>query len=390
MMRQYLEIKKNYKDTLVLYRLGDFYELFFEDAKKAAKLLDLTLTRRGTNNGEPIPMAGVPFHAVDNYIAKLIKLGESCVICEQVGKPGEQRTMQRKVSKIITPGTTTDEGIAPEGQDNLTACIFKGKRYYGYAYISLGSGTFKTTICADLKEVMLYLDKTEPTELVYPENFKEISQLNFSRSTKALAPWNFEIENAYRLLCTQFETASLFGFDIEVSGLTTISSNLKISSSKRGRNIIRQLHPDGCCTVTYSQSDFKKKWKVFIEIERNRNNKFELLDKLEKYKIFIPAAQQFYEGYDDIVVMFFFDDTEEGNGSVEEKRRTLLETMKKYGIRGCFGLLSDARKPIDGWNPKHAGIEKETCGNMYLYRKMWQVSDYWPDSVKLAFPFFLL
>ena len=88
--------------------------------------------------------------------------------------------------------------------------------------------------------------------------------------------------------------------------------------------------------------------------------------------------------------MFFFDDTEEGNGSVEEKRRTLLETMKKYGIRGCFGLLSDARKPIDGWNPKHAGIEKETCGNMYLYRKMWQVSDYWPDSVKLAFPFFLL
>lgn len=215
MMRQYLEIKKNYKDTLVLYRLGDFYELFFEDAKKAAKLLDLTLTRRGTNNGEPIPMAGVPFHAVDNYIAKLIKLGESCVICEQVGKPGEQRTMQRKVSKIITPGTTTDEGIAPEGQDNLTACIFKGKRYYGYAYISLGSGTFKTTICADLKEVMLYLDKTEPTELVYPENFKEISQLNFSRSTKALAPWNFEIENAYRLLCTQFETASLFGFDIE-------------------------------------------------------------------------------------------------------------------------------------------------------------------------------
>ncbi len=215
MMRQYLEIKKNYKDTLVLYRLGDFYELFYEDAKKAAKLLDLTLTKRGTNNGDPIPMAGVPFHAVDNYIAKLIKLGESCVICEQIGKPGEQRTMQRKVSKIITPGTTTEEGIAPEGQDNLTACIYKGKNYYGYAYISLGSGTFKTTICASLKEVLLYLDKTEPTELVYPENFKELKELNFTGSTKALAPWNFELENAYRLLCSQFETSSLFGFDIE-------------------------------------------------------------------------------------------------------------------------------------------------------------------------------
>ncbi|MBQ3883319.1 MAG: DNA mismatch repair protein MutS, partial [Succinivibrio sp.] len=142
MMRQYLEIKANYPDTLVLYRLGDFYELFYDDAKKIAKLLDLTLTRRGTNNGEPIPMAGVPFHAVDNYIARLIKLGESCVICEQVGTPGNQKTMVRKVSKIITPGTVTDEGIAPDGTDNLIACVFKGKRYYGFAYLSLSSGTF--------------------------------------------------------------------------------------------------------------------------------------------------------------------------------------------------------------------------------------------------------
>ena len=98
MMRQYLEIKSQYPNTLVLYRLGDFYELFYEDAKKVAKLLDLTLTRRGSNNGDPIPMAGVPFHAVDNYIARLIKLGESCVICEQQGTPGAQKTMVRKVS----------------------------------------------------------------------------------------------------------------------------------------------------------------------------------------------------------------------------------------------------------------------------------------------------
>ena len=97
MMRQYLEIKSQYPNTLVLYRLGDFYELFYEDAKKVAKLLDLTLTRRGSNNGDPIPMAGVPFHAVDNYIARLIKLGESCVICEQQGTPGAQKTMVRKV-----------------------------------------------------------------------------------------------------------------------------------------------------------------------------------------------------------------------------------------------------------------------------------------------------
>ncbi|MDY3107774.1 MAG: DNA mismatch repair protein MutS, partial [Succinivibrio sp.] len=129
MMRQYLEIKAKYPDTLVLYRLGDFYELFYDDAKKIARLLDLTLTRRGTNNGEPIPMAGVPFHAVDNYIARLIKMGESCVICEQKGTPG--KNMVREVSKIITPGTVTDEGIAPDQQDNLIACVYKGKNYFG-------------------------------------------------------------------------------------------------------------------------------------------------------------------------------------------------------------------------------------------------------------------
>ena len=102
MMRQYLEIKAKYPDTLVLYRLGDFYELFYDDAKKIARLLDLTLTRRGTNNGEPIPMAGVPFHAVDNYIARLIKMGESCVICEQKGTPG--KNMVREVERFFHSG----------------------------------------------------------------------------------------------------------------------------------------------------------------------------------------------------------------------------------------------------------------------------------------------
>ena len=215
MMRQYLEIKAQYPNTLVLYRLGDFYELFYDDAKKIAKLLDLTLTRRGTNNGEPIPMAGVPFHAVDNYIARLIKLGESCVICEQIGTPGQQKTMVRKVSKIVTPGTVTDEGIAPDRQDNLIACIFKGKHYYGFSYLSLGSGLFKTAICANLNELKLYVEKVSPIELVYEENFKEISAFAEISSKKALAPWNFELQTCYKLLCSQFGTNSLFGFDIE-------------------------------------------------------------------------------------------------------------------------------------------------------------------------------
>lgn len=257
MMRQYLEIKSQYPNTLVLYRLGDFYELFYEDAKKVAKLLDLTLTRRGSNNGDPIPMAGVPFHAVDNYIARLIKLGESCVICEQQGTPGAQKTMVRKVSKIITPGTVTEEGIAPDRQDVFTACIYKGKHYYGLAYISLGSGLFKTTICPTKAELKLYIEKISPIEIVYEENFKEIDLFQEIHSRKALAPWNFKLENCYKLLCSQFGTNSLFGFDIE---------NLE----------------DGICAAGALLAYVKNTQNVPLEhiksISRDDNSEFVLLD----------------------------------------------------------------------------------------------------------------
>lgn len=257
MMRQYLEIKSQYPNTLVLYRLGDFYELFYEDAKKVAKLLDLTLTRRGSNNGDPIPMAGVPFHAVDNYIARLIKLGESCVICEQQGTPGAQKTMVRKVSKIITPGTVTEEGIAPDRQDVFTACIYKGKHYYGLAYISLGSGLFKTTICPTKAELKLYIEKISPIEIVYEENFKEIDLFQEIHSRKALAPWNFKPETCYKLLCSQFGTNSLFGFDIE---------NLE----------------DGICAAGALLAYVKNTQNVPLEhiksISRDDNSEFVLLD----------------------------------------------------------------------------------------------------------------
>lgn len=257
MMRQYLEIKSQYPNTLVLYRLGDFYELFYEDAKKVAKLLDLTLTRRGSNNGDPIPMAGVPFHAVDNYIARLIKLGESCVICEQQGTPGAQKTMVRKVSKIITPGTVTEEGIAPDRQDVFTACIYKGKHYYGLAYISLGSGLFKTTNCPTKSELKLYIEKISPIEIVYEENFKEIDLFQEIHSRKALATWNFKLETCYKLLCSQFGTNSLFGFDIE---------NLE----------------DGICAAGALLAYVKNTQNVPLEhiksISRDDNSEFVLLD----------------------------------------------------------------------------------------------------------------
>ncbi len=217
MMRQYLELKAQYPDTLVFYRLGDFYEMFYDDAVKASRLLNLTLTARGTNKGKPIPLAGVPFHAVDNYVARLIRMGESVVIVEQneQGGRGKVKTFTRSISRIITPGTATDDGIAPDREDNLIAAVCKGKAYYGLAFLSMGSGRFKTCMCRSAQELGLSLGALSPAEVVYPESFKERAALPQKGSKKEIPDWNFELRTAYRLLCSQFGTQSLFGFDIE-------------------------------------------------------------------------------------------------------------------------------------------------------------------------------
>ncbi len=260
MMRQYMEIKKQYPDTLVFYRLGDFYELFFDDAKKASELLDLTLTKRGTNNGEPIPMAGVPFHAVDSYLAKLIRNGHSAVLCEQVGDPKEQKgMMERKISKIITPGTVTDEGIAPDNKDNLICAIYKGKDYYGIASLSLNTGLFSTAIASTAKQASLHLDRKTPSELIYPESFDDKKLIEQVACHKELPDWNFKLQSCYELLCRQFNTESLFGFDIEnldegicAAGAllnyvkTTQNTNLEHIKSIRREEFSQALNLDAC------------------------------------------------------------------------------------------------------------------------------------------------
>lgn len=216
MMRQYLEIKSKYKDTLVFFRLGDFYELFYEDAKIASELLDLTLTKRGTNNGDPIPMAGVPFHSIDSYLSKLIKQGQSAVICEQVGDPKTTKGMMvRQVSKIITPGTVTDDGIAPQNTDNIVGCVYKGKEYFAYANLNLGNGDFFVSVASTLDKLKLYLEKNPPVELCFCEEQNNLIQEFDINCKRRLPIWFFELQSAYKNLCNQFSTNSLFGFDIE-------------------------------------------------------------------------------------------------------------------------------------------------------------------------------
>src|SRR5690242_12130888 len=143
MMQQYLRIKAEHPNSLVFYRMGDFYELFHDDARRAAKLIDITLTSRGQSAGEPIPMAGVPYHSVDTYLARLVRKGESVAICEQIGDPARSKgPVERQVVRVVTPGTVTDEAFLDARRDTLLAALYRENLRFGIAWLELSSGRF--------------------------------------------------------------------------------------------------------------------------------------------------------------------------------------------------------------------------------------------------------
>ena len=170
MMRQYLQIKRQYPDILLFYRMGDFYELFFADAERAAKLMNITLTARGTSHGKPIPMAGVPYHSVDAYIKKLINQGESLVICEQTGEVAADNTMERKVTRVITPGTVLEDGLVEDTKDNLVAALAVREDAYALAWINLSSGKFQFAKLDSVQELQNELARLKVNELIIPDD----------------------------------------------------------------------------------------------------------------------------------------------------------------------------------------------------------------------------
>jgi DNA mismatch repair protein MutS len=206
MMRQYLAIKAEHPDMLVFYRMGDFYELFYDDAKRAATLLDITLTSRGKSAGNPIPMAGVPYHAVEAYLAKLVRKGESVAICEQVG------AVERKVTRIVTPGTLTDEALLAENRDNLVAALFVDADAIGIAWLDLAGGRFRMTEVADSEAVAAELERLSPAELIVDEDQAEGDRFGDNVRLTRRPPWHFELDSAKRLLTAQFRTRDLAGF----------------------------------------------------------------------------------------------------------------------------------------------------------------------------------
>ncbi len=213
MMQQYLRIKGEFPGMLLFYRMGDFYELFFDDAERAAQLLDITLTKRGQSAGKPIPMAGVPYHAAENYLAKLVRLGESVAICEQIGDPAASKgPVERKVVRIITPGTLTDESLLEERQENLLAALNQVDDKFGLATLDLASGRFIVQQFSGLEALQGELERLRPVELLLEEDNPIAERLGLKRGITHRPAWHFDLASAEQLLTRQFGTRDLGGF----------------------------------------------------------------------------------------------------------------------------------------------------------------------------------
>ncbi|MEO0575603.1 MAG: DNA mismatch repair protein MutS [Pseudomonadota bacterium] len=221
MMQQYLQIKADHADALLFYRMGDFYELFFNDAKRASELVDITLTARGKSNGEPIPMAGVPYHAANNYLARLVAKGERVAICEQIGDPATSKgPVERAVVRVVTPGTLTDESLLTAQRDSCVAALSLGARRTGLAWLELASGRFEFTELDSDESVLAELERIRPAEVLYSESdlakVKSMQTRSEFAQWRATGEWHFDRTTANRLLCEQFATRDLSGFGIDV------------------------------------------------------------------------------------------------------------------------------------------------------------------------------
>ncbi|GHA98779.1 DNA mismatch repair protein MutS [Modicisalibacter luteus] len=213
MMAQYLKIKREHPDVLLFYRMGDFYELFYDDARRAAQLLDITLTQRGQSGGKPIPMAGVPYHSAEGYLARLVRAGESVAICEQIGDPATSKgPVERKVVRIVTPGTLHDEALLDAKRDNLLLALHCQGERWGLAWLELSSGHFNVLEVDGEADMLAEVHRLAPAELLIADGLKLAPALSERAGLKRQSEWLFDLETSNRLLCDQFGVADLRGF----------------------------------------------------------------------------------------------------------------------------------------------------------------------------------
>ncbi len=209
MMQQYLRVKAQHTDALLFYRMGDFYELFYDDAKRAARLLDITLTARGQSAGQPIPMAGVPYHSAESYIARLVRRGESVAICEQIGDPAKSKgPVERQVVRVVTPGTVTDDAFLEARRDTLLAGLYLDGDRFGLAWLELSSGRFSVLEASGEEALTSEIERLKPAEVLVPEQ----TEPQIGAFFRERPIWHFDEESCTRLLCEQFATRDLAGF----------------------------------------------------------------------------------------------------------------------------------------------------------------------------------
>lgn len=238
MMQQYLRIKADYPDMLLFYRMGDFYELFYDDAERAAALLDITLTTRGSSAGAPIRMAGVPCHAVEQYLARLVKLGESVAICEQIGDPRQAiGPVERKVVRIVTPGTLTDEALLEDKRDAVLLALVPGKQALALAWLTLASGDFRAAVVPP-ERLAAELARLAPAEVLLPEDWQHAAVTALKAALTRRPAWQFDPERGRRLLTEHFGTRDLTAFGIESLPLVQAAAGLLLDYARHTQQAV--------------------------------------------------------------------------------------------------------------------------------------------------------
>lgn len=222
MMQQFLRLKAQHPDDLLFYRMGDFYELFFDDARKASKILDITLTSRGKTDGKDIPMCGIPFHAADRYLAKLVEAGVSVAVCEQIGDPATSKgPVERAVMRVITPGTLSDEALLNERRDSILMAITgthtgeRGKGHFGLAWLDISSGRFVLSEVHSFEGMLAEIERVRPAELLLNDSVQALESLESRQGARRRPLWEFDLESSRRALTQHFGTKDLQGFGCE-------------------------------------------------------------------------------------------------------------------------------------------------------------------------------
>lgn len=277
MMQQYWKLKSQYPEQLMFYRMGDFYELFYEDAKRAAALLDITLTARGQSAGQAIPMAGIPFHSAEGYLARLVKLGESVVICEQIGDPATSKgPVERQVVRIITPGTVSDEALLDERRDNLVGAVLGDERLFGLAMLDITSGRFSVQELCGWEHLLAEIERLNPAELLFPDDWPAGLPLEKRRGSRRRAPWDFELDSAHKSLRQQFAVQDLKGFGCEELTLAIGAAGCLLAYAKETQRTalphIRSLRHERLDDTVILDAATRRNLELDINLAGGRDN----------------------------------------------------------------------------------------------------------------------